>query len=249
VRWGSAIALAACVAAIPNIAAAGNRPMTIEEEQEAGIVDPRRRPAPRTHRARLGLQIDYIRLSAAFDEDTGETQRFHWLPLQLGVAYQAQFLRYMMIRPSLAFGVNVANSIEAMPMTIHPQLHFGYQGGLFGAALGYGWFTPPIQRKDARSAVRGGLGQPVITNNHHIGVEFSFTTRIHQRRKQAPGAGELSFQVGIAGVNSRTQHFDLDKRRWRLMLTFNAGWYFGDGTRGRQRRAERQRARALEGTR
>ena len=30
----------------------------------------------------------------------------------------------MMIRPSLAFGVNVANSIEAMPLTIHP-LPFG----------------------------------------------------------------------------------------------------------------------------
>jgi hypothetical protein len=132
-------------------------------------------------------------------------------------------------------------------MTIHPQLHFGYQGGLVGAAIGYGWFTPPIQRKDARSEIRGGLGQPIITNNHHIGVELSFTTRIHAKRKEAPGAGELSFQLRVGGVNSRTQHFDLDKRRWRMMVTFNAGWYFGDGRRARQRREERQRQRALEG--
>jgi hypothetical protein len=194
------------------------------------------------------MQIEYIRLSAALDEDTGETQRFHWLPLAVDVAYQAQFLKYMMIRPSLAFGVNVANSVEAMPLTIHPQLHFGYQGGLVGAAIGYGWFTPPLQRKDARSEIRGGLGQPVITNNHHIGVELSFTTRIHARREQAPGAGELSFQIRIAGVNSRTQHFDLDKRRWRLMVMFNAGWYFGDGRRAKKRRQQRQRERALQGS-
>ncbi len=233
---------------LPSVAAAGNRPMTVEEEQEAGIVDPRRRPIPRTHRFRLGLQIDYMRLSAAFDEDTMVTQRFHWVPLQLDFAYQAQFLRYLMIRPSLALGANVANSMEAMPMTVHPQLYFGYQGGLVGAALGYGFWTPPIQNKDARSEVRGGLGQPVIINNHQIGAELSFTTRVHQRRKQAPGAGELSIQLRISGVNSRTMHFNLDKRRWRAMFSFNLGWYFGDGRRAKQRRVERQRARSLEGT-
>jgi hypothetical protein len=241
------VSIAALVGVLPSTASAGNRPMTKEEEEEAGIIDPRRRPIPRTHRFRLGFEIDYIRLSAAYDEDSGETQRFHWLPLQLDFAYQAQFLKYLMIRPSLAIGANVANSIEAMPLTVHPQLHFGYQGGLFGAAFGYGWFTPPIQRKDARSEIRGGLGQPIITNNHHIGIELSFTTRIHPRRPQAPGAGELSFQIRVGGVNSRTQHFDLNARRWRMIVMFNAGWYFGDGRRARQRRAQRQRERALEG--
>jgi hypothetical protein len=193
------------------------------------------------------MQIDYVRLSAAFDEETGQTQRFHWLPLQLDVAYQAQFLKYVMIRPSLAFGVNIANSVEAMPLTVHPQLHFGFQGRLVGVAFGYGFFTPPIQNKDARSETRDGLGQPLITNNHHIGLELSFTTRIHPKSKAAPGAGELSFQIRLGGVNSRTQHFDLDKRRWRMMLTFNAGWYFGDGRAAKRRREQRRRERLETG--
>ena len=239
------IAFAAVFATVDVAEAAGRRPMTVDEEREKGIVDPRRRPLPRTHRARLGLQLDYVRLSAAFDEDTGETQRFHWLPMQLDIAYQAQFLKYAMIRPSFAFGVNIANSIEAMPIVVHPALHFGYQGPLVGVAFGYGFFTPPIQNKDARSEVRDGLGQPIITNNHHIGLELSFTTRIHPKSTAAPGAGELSFQLRVGGVNSRTQHFDLDRRRWRMMITFNIGWYFGDGRaakRRRQRRAQQEAA-------
>ncbi len=214
-----------------------------DDEPEPEFIDPRKRPLPRPHRFRLGFAIDYIRLSAAVDADTGEVQRFHWTPLQLDFAYQARLWKYGMIRPSLAFGVNVANSLEAMPITLHPQLHAGFQGRLVGVALGYGYFQPLVNRKDARSQIRGGLGQPVIVHNHHVGGELSFTTRIHQRRESAPGAGELSIILRVAGVNSRTLHFDLDRRRWRAMMTFNLGWFFGDGRKARKRQ-QRRRAEA-----
>ncbi len=211
-----------------------------ETEEEAGFIAPRKRPLPRKHRFRLGLQIDYLRLSSALDEDTGDVQRFHLVPLQLDFAYQARLGRYFMVRPSLAIGANVGNSQEAMPIIIHPQLFSGFQGRLVGVALGYGYFVPPVQNKDAVSEARGGLGQPVVVGNHQIGGELSFTTRVHQKRESAPGAGELSIILRLSGVNSRTLHFDVDRRRWRAMFTFNLGWYFGDGRRARARRAKRE---------
>ena len=217
--------------------------------EEDAFVDPRKRPLPRPHRFRLGVELDYIRLSAAVDEGTGEVQRFHYIPLALDFAYQAQLFKYMMIRPSLAIGGNVGNSMEAMPLLIHPQLHAGYQGRWFGAAFGYGFLGIPISNKDATSAVRGGLGQPVIENPHHIGLELSLTTRVHSRREAAPGAGQLSLIVRLGGVKSTTRHFDLESRRWRFMLTFNAGWFFGDGAKARARRQERRRERARQRSR
>jgi hypothetical protein len=216
----------------PTAAAA---PPRAEKAKKAGFIDPRLREPPPTHRWRLGFELDYIRLSQAVDSGTGKTQRFHFLPLQVDFAYQFQFLKYLMLRPSLAFGGNVANTMEAMPVTIHPQFHTGYQGSILGVALGYGWFTPLVRRKDAVSAVRGGLGQPIIVNNHHIGVELSATTRIDR--------GALSLQVRFAGVNSRLQHFALDERKWRFMFMFSAGWYFGDREKQERRRRERKARR------
>ena len=248
VRLGACgVALVAVFATSGVAAAQGRRPMTPEEEREKGIVDPRRRPLPRTHRARLGLQLDYVRLSAAFDEDTGETQRFHWLPMQLDLAYQAQFLKYAMIRPSFAFGVNIANSIEAMPIVVHPALHFGYQG-------------PPVRRGVRLRVLHAADPEQGCTQrdprrarpaDHHEQPSHRSRAVLHHsdppKSRAAPGAGELSFQLRVGGVNSRTQHFDLDRRRWRMMVTFNIGWYFGDGRaakRRRQRRAQQDAAGA-----
>ena len=76
-----------------------------------------------------------------------------------------------------------------------------------------------------------------MTNNHHINAEISATTRIH--------SGALSFQFRIGGVTTRTQHFELNDRRWRFIVMFNFGWYFGDGRKARERRRQR-RARARE---
>ncbi len=178
-----------------------------------------------------------MRLSAAIDEDTDEVQRFEFIPLQLDFGYQRQIGRYVMVRPSLAVGGNPADTLEAMPMVIHPQLFTGYQGRLLGLAVGYGFLGTPVKNKDAVSDIRGGLGQPILRNAHHIGAEFSFTTRVHQRRASAPGAGELSILLRVAGVSGRTQHFEVDTRRWRAMFTFGLGWYFGDGRRAQARRS------------
>lgn len=231
VRRLAGVAVGACLM-LPAIAAAKGKSESLED---AGFFDPRRRQLPAAHRFRLGLSLYYVRLSAAVDPDTGETQRFHYVPLGLSFAYQAQFAKYLMVRPELVVGGNVANTMEAMPVLVHPQVHLGYQGSVIGVALGYGWFSPPVRNKDAVSEVRGGLGQPVITNNHHVGGEVSLTTRVDR--------GALSAQLRVHGIKSRTQHFELDNKRWRAMLMLNLGWYFGSGEKQRQRAAARQQDR------
>lgn len=227
-------AAVACGAAglVPTVAAAA-------KDDDPTFVDPRRRQLPPTHRFRLGVEFAYMRLSSAVEADTGEKQRFHYIPLLADFAYQAQFLKFMMVRPSLGLGTNVGNTLEAMPIIIHPQLHLGYQGAIVGAAFGYGFFQPLIQRKDVVSASRGGLGEPIITNNHHVGGELSFTTRVDR--------GALSIILRFAGVRSHLQHFELDKpKSWRAMFTFNIGWYFGDGSKQRARQRARRAAKASE---
>ncbi|MCX4244735.1 hypothetical protein [Paraliomyxa miuraensis] len=202
-----------------------------------GVEDPRKRKAPRTHRFRLGLQMDYVRLSAAQDE-SGYVQRFHYLPIQLDFAYQVQLLKYFMLRPSLALGANPANTLESMPAVVHPQIFGGYQGNAIGAALGYGYLHPFPAVKDLISNTRGGLGQPIITANHAVRVELSYTTRVDR--------GALSFAVRLGGLKSHIQHYELDQRSWRFFSGINFGWYFGDGHKSREReqeRAERRRER------
>ncbi len=221
-----------CAGALMTPSLASAKGASADEEVGDGFFDPRKRQLPAPHRFRLGLSVYYIRLSAAVDPADGESQRFHYAPLGISMAYQAQFARYLMVRPEFVFGGNVANTMEAMPLLIHPLMHFGYQGSVMGVALGYGWFSPPIQNKDAISETRGGLGQPIITNNHHFGGEVSVTTRVDR--------GALSFQLRIHGVKSRTRHFELDRKRWRPLLMVNLGWYFGDGERQRQRSASRK---------
>lgn len=222
-------AILAVTALAPGVASAGSKTKSLEE---AGFFDPRRRRPPPPHRFRLGMALYYVRLTAAQDPDTGENQRFHYVPLGVSVAYQAQFAKYLMVRPELVLAGNVSNTMEAMPLLIHPLAHVGYQGSVLGVAMGYGWFSPPIQNKDAVSQTRGGLGQPIITNNHHFGGEVSMTTRVDR--------GALSFQFRVHGVKSRTRHFDLGAKRWRPMIMFNMGWYFGNGEKQRQRAAARK---------
>jgi hypothetical protein len=217
--------------ALPREAEA--RPGDIEDPT---FKDPRLRQLPPMHRFRLGLEIGYMRLSAAVSENTGEKQRFHFIPMVASFAYQLQFIKRAMLRPELGLGTNVGNTVEAMPFIIHPQFHIGYQGALVGAAIGYGFFHPIPARKDVISQNRGGLGQPVILNNHHIGGEISFTTRVDK--------GAVSVILRGYGVNGRTMHFDLNKRRWRFMFTVNVGWYFGSGAKQRARQEQRRREKA-----
>jgi len=240
-RWGSAAvlgAVAAALLAVPSTASAKGKPGE-EGLEEAGFFDPRRRVPPATHRFRMGLATYYVRLSSAVNPDTMETQRFYYLPLGLSFAYQAQFAKWLMIRPEFVVGGNVGNTMEAMPLILHPQAHWGYQGSVLGIAMGYGWWSPPFFVLDAVSEVRGGLGQPVITNNHHVGGELSATTRVDR--------GALSFQLRVHGLKSRTRHFELDTKRWRAMFMFNMGWYFGNGKKQRERtesrKADRRRRR------
>jgi hypothetical protein len=220
-----------CLVAVPRAAAAE------PSVEDPTFVDPRKRQLPPTHRFRLGLEVGYMRLSAAVDaDDPSNEQRFHLVPLLASFAYQAQFLKRAMIRPELALGTNLGNSIEAMPFLINPKLYVGYQGALVGVAIGYGYFHPIPARKDVVSENRGGLGQPVTLHNHQIGGELSFTTRVDK--------GAISFILRAGGVNGRTQHFELDKRRWRFMFTFNLGWYFGTGEKQRARQEQRRREKA-----
>ncbi len=204
------------------------------EELGPGVADPRRRRPPRTHRFRLAFQMDHVRLSAAVD-DEGMTQRFHYLPLQLDFGYQVQLFKVMMLRPSIAFGANPGNTVEAMPAVVHPQIFGGFQGKAFGLALGYGYMHPFPSRKDVISDTRGGLGQPIITANHALRAELSFTTRVDR--------GALGFGLRLGGLKSHIQHYDLDERSWRFFWGLQIAWYFGDGTKSEERQRERQRAR------
>src|SRR5262245_57710979 len=157
-------ALPFVLAMLPSVASA-------KPGDDPTFIDPRMRQPPPRHRFRLGLEISYMKLSAAIDAKTMEKQRFFMVPFLAYFAYQVQFLRVMMARPSLAIGTNVGNTLEAMPIIIHPQLYTGYQGSIIGAAVGFGYFQPLIQRKDVISAQRGGLGEPVSLNNWHVGGE------------------------------------------------------------------------------
>jgi hypothetical protein len=157
------------------------------------------------------------------------------LPLQLDFAYQVQLLKHFMLRPSLAIGANPANTAESMIMVVHPQLFGGYQGKAFGVALGYGYLHPFPVRKDVISETRGGLGEPVITANHAVRAEVSYTTRVDR--------GALSFALRLGGLKSHIRHYDLDTRSWRFFLGFNVGWYFGDGKKSEERERERREQR------
>jgi hypothetical protein len=217
----------------PSLAAPTTGGSAAEEDPTFG--DPRKPRLPRTHRFRLGVEVLYERLSKAINEDTGETQRFHFAPFMLDLAYQAQFLKYVMIRPAFAFGPNIANTSTSMPFVIHPKLHFGYQGAIVGAAIGYGFFTSVIYQQDAISEIRGGLEQPTIWENHHVDAELSATTRVDR--------GALSFIVRGGAVHGHLLHLTINKERWDFLLTFNGGWYFGDGTRAKKRQKERRERR------
>lgn len=225
---------------LPSAARAGSDASTESDsaaessELGPGVADPRRRRLPRRHRFRMAFQLDYVRLSAAVDDD-GVTQRFHYLPLQLDFAYQLQFLRWFMLRPSIAVGANPANTAEAMPAVIHPQIFGGFSGKAFGVGLGYGYLHPFPTTANVISDTRGGLGQPIITANHAVRGELSYTTRVDR--------GALSFGLRLGGVKSHIQHYELDERGWRFMFGTTISWYFGDGRRSRERQQQRESTR------
>jgi hypothetical protein len=212
-------------ALVAPTARAGEKDKKFDESE--GFVDPRTRDLPRTHRFRLAIMGGYIRLTQASNDD-GETQRFHFAPLVLDAGYQAQFARYLMARISVAAGGNVANSRNAMPGVVFPRAHFGFQGKMFGFAATYGFMaTFPItpNATDGRSQ---SLGQPAIANNHVIGGEPSFTTRVDRVA--------LTIALGVSGVRSQLSHYNLSGTRWYPMFTLGFGAYF-DGTLRRARRA------------
>lgn len=211
--------------ALPTSAEAAGPKKEFDESE--GFEDPRTRDLPRTHRFRLALDGYYIRLTKAADEN-GNSQRFHYAPLMLDLAYQAQFAKYMMARIAFAFGGNVANSRNAMPMVILPKAYLGFQGKLFGFAAGYGFMYPFPQIPNNTDGRAMSLGQPVISNNHVITGEASFTTRVDRIA--------LTLAIGGAAVRSQLSHYDLSGTRWNPMLTISFGAYF-DGSIIRARRA------------
>lgn len=220
------LALAALAALHPGDAAA-RRPASAELEQ-SGLTDPRVRPPPPRHRLRLALMADAIRASAAMAGD-GRVQRFYFAPLLLDVAYQLQFLKVLMIRPSFAIGGNVANTKQAMPAVIQPALFFGYQGRLLGAAAGYSFiaaFPATVGIDDGHF----GLVQPVLDKMHALQLEVSLTTKVDR--------GALNFAVRYGGAKTHLIHLDLDKKVWKGVLTLSAGWFFELGARRQRRQRE-----------
>jgi len=197
---------------------------------DEGFVDPRKAKLPGPHRFRLGLEFMYIRLTRAIGDD-GRRQRFHFAPIMIEAAYHGQFVKYLMVRPSVAIGANAGNSWAAMLFIIHPALHIGYQGPRLGVAAGYGWFSPLVYLANAIDPVRGGLGAPAILNNHHVNGEISLTTKVDR--------GAIYVAARFGAVTSHVIHYDIDKRRWFPLVMASVGWYFGDGSK--QKKWQRQR--------
>jgi hypothetical protein len=193
-----------------------------------GERDPRVRNRPRTHRFRLALTAHWVRLTQTQNPDTGEFERFHYAPMYLDLAYQAQFLKYVMVRLAVGVGGNVANSRNAMPLSVFPQAYLGYQGKIVGVALGYGfdWTIPPVF--DAKASTKCALEQPVITRNHVVMGELSATSRIDRVA--------LTFSFSVGGIQSDLSHFNTYNRKWRPYLGFGFGAFF-DGTIRREKKA------------
>lgn len=197
-----------------------------------GERDPRQRQRPRTHRFRLAIHAQYVRLTRTFNEATDEFQRFHFAPLLLDLGYQAQFLKYVMVRIAIAAGGNVANTRHGMPGVVFPQAYVGYQGKIIGVAFGYGfdWTIPPTFGASDPSS-NNALEQPVITRNHVVMGELSATSKIDRVA--------LTFSLALGGIQSETSHYGPLGRKWRFYLGLQAGMYF-DGTIRRERKARKK---------
>jgi hypothetical protein len=195
-----------------------------------GERDPRVQKLPRTHRFRLAFHAQWVRLTQTPNPNTGETDRFHFAPLLLDLGYQAQFLKFMMVRLALAAGGNVANTRHAMPLAVYPQAYLGYQGKVVGLALGYGfdWTIPPTPGVGAPDST---LAQPVIVRNHVVKGELSGTTRIDRVA--------MTFALALGGMRSDLTHYSDQNRRWRFYLGLQAGVFF-DGTIRREKKARKQ---------
>lgn len=190
-----------------------------------GEVDPRKRQLPRTHRFRLAIHSQWVRLTRTLDDDTGEYTRFHYAPLLLDIAYQAQFLKYAMVRLAVAAGGNVANTRNAMPGVLFPQAYVGVQTRIMGLAFGYGfdWTIPPIV---GAIAPNSSLVQPVIANNHVVMGEVSATSKIDRVA--------LTFSLTMGGIKSRLSHYETHNYRFRFFLGLQMGVFF-DGTLRREK--------------
>jgi hypothetical protein len=205
-------------------------------DTSSGEVDPRIRPLPRTHRFRLAIHSHWVRLPQTPNEKTGETVRFHLAPLMIDVAYQAQFLRFVMVRIALAAGYNVANTRNSMPIAIFPQAYVGFQHKVVGVAFGYGYdaLLPPVD--GATDGGQDSLQQPVLRRTHVVMGEFSATSRVDRVA--------LTFSLALGGIQSDLYHYvntNPVTREWRFYLGLQAGVFF-DGTIRKERKARKKAA-------
>lgn len=214
-----ALALAAGVAA-PASAARPTRAQLASD----GLDDPRARDMPARHRLRFSVFSDYVRASQACNSQ-GRCQRFHFAPLLLDIAYQAQIFRHVMIRPSVGIGGNVGNTRNAMPIIFQQNIFAGYQGDILGVAAGYSHILPFPTTVNASDG-HMGLAQPAFIGNHVVSGEVSVTSRLD-------GRSSIFFALRVGGMATHLRHLDIDKHRWFAILGFNVGWFI-DLRRGRR---------------
>ena len=216
--------LVALALALPTAAAAAPA-RSIGDE---GLTDPRQRQLPARHRLRIAVVADWVRASQACDDSPKRCERFHFAPLLLDFAYQLQFAKYAMFRPSIGIGYNVGNSRNAMPAVLQPSLFAGYQGKLFGAAAGWS-FIFPFPTVANQDNGHQGLAQPALWGNHALQLELSLTSRLDR--------GALNFGLRVGGMKTHLIHLNLDLKRWYPIVTFSLGWYFEVGKRRSARAA------------
>ena len=182
---------------------------------------------PARHRLRVAVVADWVRATQACADSPPRCQRFHFAPLLLDFAYQLQFLKYAMFRPSIGIGYNVGNSRNAMPAVLQPSIFLGYQGRLLGAGAGWSFLFPfPTVANQTDGHL--GLGQPALWANHALQLELSLTSRLDR--------GALNFGLRVGGMKTHLIHLNLDLKRWYPIVTFSLGWFFDVGKQ-RKRRA------------
>ncbi|EDM77351.1 hypothetical protein PPSIR1_09775 [Plesiocystis pacifica SIR-1] len=228
-RLSAPPAMPAMFVGLPPIAAKRSRDRNFDTSM--GEVDPRGRELPRTHRFRLTLHAHYVRLTRAFNDNTQEFERFHYAPMHLDLGYQAQFLKYVMVRLALGIGGNVANTRNAQPVSLFPQAYVGVQGKVVGAAFGYGFDWTLASGPRRLAPLSTALEQPWISRNHVVMGEFSVTSRIDRTA--------LTFALAVGGMQSQLIHYAENNKRFRFYLGLHAGAFF-DGTKRREKRARKR---------
>ncbi|MEE9386021.1 MAG: hypothetical protein V3V08_21635 [Nannocystaceae bacterium] len=212
--------------------------------EDEGFIDPTRRSLPRRHRLRVATRSNWVSMRRVRSDENGRAKmvRMHLATVMLDLGYQLQFFKYLMARPAIALGPNLANSRHSMPWMVAPQFHLGIQGGLASISAAYSYLFPFPAIINATSGLNGAPIEPVMWKNHAVLGEVAFSSRIDRLA--------LTFAAGAGAVHTEYSHGALvDHKEWRLAFTASVGVYLDGTIRREQVKRLQQRTSAARARR